>query len=812
MNVVFMKKMKYLIVFFTMILLIVVQVAAQQLPAGINIDQLSDAQLMQYLGMANGAGLSEADLMVKAREKGLNDAQILQLKERLQGLNGNTAGAKQVADSAEYRKGVSIKSPQNQIQIINGLPVFGSELFAKDNLIFEPNLQIPTPKNYQLGVGDQLNIDLFGFSDVNFKLKVSPDGMIRIPNLGPVKVAGLNFDAAQEKIKVQLSKIYPQLSTGLTAIQMTLGNIRSIRVTLIGETQKPGTYTLSSLATIANALYVSGGPNTIGSYRNIELVRNGKTIAVFDLYRFLLKGDLSANLRLEDDDIIKVNAYQNRVILNGAVKRKAIYETKTEDDLNFLMQISGGFADQAFRDFIRVVRINQSQKEAIIVKKEDFGSFRFHTGDSLYVDSVYNRFSNQVVVIGAIYHPGTYSVSEFPGLKILLETAVLREEAYLKRGTIKRRGENYMQEMIDFNVKDVLNGTKIIPLQKEDSVHIFSVWELKSRDSVNLNGEVHKPGFFTFIPGMQLQDLILMAGGFKESASGKRIEISRRMKDSSVEDESTKYALVKVIELDKDLSSTKDAPQFLLEPFDIIAVRKNPVYKEQIKVRIEGEVLYPGEYTVESKTETVSDLIIRAGGLRTNAYPEGAVLLRNTFSDSIESRFAQTKMQSIQNQFTSDSLSKNLINSINQNRKIVGIRLNEAMENPHKRGDINLLEGDVLSVPEIPKTVQSFGAVYVPKKVLYTPGLSLKDVVEESGGYLNTASHRRTYVMYPNGEIRTIKHFLFFKSYPKIKPGSEVYVPLHIRKYTIAEVASVGAASASIAALFISMIYLIKSL
>ena len=331
-------------------------------------------------------------------------------------------------------------------------------------------------------------------------------------------------------------------------------------------------------------------------------------------------------------------------------------------------------------------------------------------------------------------------------------------------------------------------------------------------ESVTVNGEVHKPGLYTFIKGMQLQDIILMAGGFNEAASGKRVEISRRMKDSSKEEEADKYAVIKTIELNRDLADTKEAPQFELQPFDIVSVRKNPVYKEQIKVRIEGEVLYPGEYTVESKRETVSDLIVRAGGLRTNAYAEGAVLLRNTFSDAIEASFAQTKMQSIQNQFNNDSLSRNLVNSISQGRKIVGIRLNEAMENPHKRGDINLLEGDVLSVPEIPKTVQSFGAVYVPKKVLYRPGLTLKDVVEESGGFLNTASHRRTYVMYPNGEIRTIRHFLFFKSCPAIKPGAEVYVPLYLRKYSISEIASVGAASASVAALFISMIYLIKSL
>ena len=781
----------------------------------VNIDQLTDVQLQQYINQANLSDLSETELEAKAAEKGLSPEQIQKLKLRVQGLNaaGNaaTAGKSGASDSPLFRSADAVKKPGENNDNAE-LKIFGSELFSKENITFEPNLQIATPKNYMLGTGDLLNIDLFGFSDANFNLKVSPDGNIRIPNSGPLKVAGLPFEEAQLKIKSQLAKIYPQIKEGKTAVQVTLGKIRSIRVTLIGEIAKPGTYTLPSLATIANALYQSGGPNSIGSYRNVALYRGAKLITTFDLYDFLLKGDLSKNLRLEDEDIIKVYPYETRVALSGAVKRKAIYEMKAGDNMNSLLQVSGGFADMAFRDFIRVVRITKSQKEAMIVNAADYGSFTFHSGDSCYVDPVYNRFSNSVVVSGALYHPGTYSVTEFKDLKGLLETAGIREEAYRKRGVIRRRDENYTTTIQDFNVTEILKGTSSIALQREDSIRIYSNYELRVMESVTVNGEVHKPGLYTFIKGMQLQDIILMAGGFNEAASGKRVEISRRMKDSSKEEEADKYAVIKTIELNRDLADTKEAPQFELQPFDIVSVRKNPVYKEQIKVRIEGEVLYPGEYTVESKRETVSDLIVRAGGLRSNAYAEGAVLLRNTFSDAIEASFAQTKMQSIQNQFNNDSLSRNLVNSISQGRKIVGIRLNEAMENPHKRGDINLLEGDVLSVPEIPKTVQSFGAVYVPKKVLYRPGLTLKDVVEESGGFLNTASHRRTYVMYPNGEIRTIRHFLFFKSCPAIKPGAEVYVPLYLRKYSISEIASVGAASASVAALFISMIYLIKSL
>ena len=800
--------------FFLVLSIAVMKVSAQQIPgnvSSINIDQLSDQQLQQYLNQFNLSGLSEAELESKAKEKGLSDDQIQKLRLRIQSLNGGAS--KSSSDtSADYRRGVASKSPNNSVLMINGLPVFGSSLFAKENLIFEPNLQIPTPVNYQIGTGDQLNIDLFGYSDANFKLKVSPDGNIRIPNLGPVKVAGLNFETAQQKIKSQLSKIYPQIGSGQTSVQVSLGNIRSIRVTLIGEIKKPGTYTLPSLATIANALYVSGGPDTIGSYRNIQLVRNGKTISVFDLYDFLLKGDLSKNLRLEDDDIIRVNPYETRVAITGAIKRKAIYEAKKTESLQDILLIAGGFADNAYREFIRVVRYGKNSKEAITVKAEQLGSFRLQSGDSCFIDSISMRFTNKLVITGAVTHPGVYSVQEFASLKPLLQTAVLREDAYLQRAMIKRKNADYIPKTVDVNLADILSGATDIKLQREDSIRIFSLLELRAKDSVTINGEVNKPGSYSFADSMQLQDLILLAGGFNDGASKAVIEVSRRIKDSTdKEGETPQYAIVTTVSLNKILDKTAGLPVVYLHAYDIVSVRKDPSYKDQITVELQGEVLYPGKYTLQNNKETISALVKRAGGLRTTAYPEGGMLLRNTFSDTVEANLSEDRILNIRNQSRgADSLSNQLINSISRAKKIVSFNLEKALAEPNSVNDILLETGDVLRIPKYPETVQSFGSIYVPKKVLYEKGLSFKKVVDESGGFLSQASRKRSYVIYPNGEVKSTKHFLFFRFYPSIKPGSEVYVPLKDKKtaFSLADLVGITAVISGIATTFL----LIKSL
>lgn len=806
-----MKKIINTLFCFVVLLLIAIHSYGQSLPTNINVDQISDAQLMQYLGLANSSGLSSAELETKAREKGLSEEQIQKLKQRIIVANAggtNAAGKNNIADSNDLRtKVVSRNAKPATIYTANALAVFGSELFSTDNLTFEPNLQIPTPKNYVIGTGDKINIDLFGYSDAAFKLQVNPEGIIRIPNLGPIKINGLNFDDATQKIKSKLVAIYPQIASGKTSVQITLGQIRTIRVTMIGEIAKPGTYSLPSLASLVNALYVAGGPNAIGSYRDIELIRNGKVMANFDLYDFLLKGDLSKSLRLEDDDIIKVNPYLNRVIFTGAIKRPAIYEVRNTDNMKDLLSVSGGFSDRAFKDFIRVVRVTHSQKEAITVPAAAFGSFTFRSGDSCYVDAIFNRYTNRIIIDGAVYHPGVYSLSNFSSLKNLLQTANLREDAYLQRGIISRRNDQYVPIIQDFNVADIVNGKSDIILQREDSIKIFSVFDIKPKDSISIIGEVNKPGDYTYTDSLQLQDIILMAGGFKEGASNTRIDIARRIKDSTSELEKQQYAIITTIELHKNLSENIRAAHFTLEPFDIITIRKNPSYQEQITVTVEGEVMYPGQYTLEHKKETLSALIARAGGLKSTAYPKGAVLLRNDLlNDGSRKVNNISKLNLLAISDSSSQLNKDsLLNSLNANAGGVGIRLQEALAQPGSAYDIYLQNGDELSVPTTLQTIKTTGSVYIPKQVVYIKDKSFKYYIGESGGFSPRALKSRSFVVYANGQIKRTHHFLMIRSYPSIEPGAEIFVPVKKVRVTstLAEVGAIGTVLSGLATTYL---------
>lgn len=777
----------------------------------INIDNLSDQQLQQYINQANLSGLSEADLETQAKAKGLSAEQIQKLKARISALTSASKGTNN--DITESRtvntaKKLSSETTANP----NEIKIYGADIFSKDNLTFEPNMQIPTPRNYLIGVGDQLNIDLFGYSDVNYKLKVSPEGTIRIPNSGPVKVAGLSFDDAELKIKAQLTRIYPQIASGKTSVQMSVGQMRSIKVTLIGEIVKPGSYTLPSLATIANALYVSGGPNNIGSYRDIELVRNGKTIAHFDLYDFLLKGDLKNNHRLEDDDIIKVNPYTERVTISGAIKRKAIYEINVNENISDLIKLAGGFTDDAFQDFIRVVRFGRNNKEILTVKAEQYNSFKLQTGDYCLVDLVANKFNNRVIIAGAVFHPGNYSLSDFSNLQSLLKAANLKEETYFKRGLIVRRGDNYVPKQLDFNVGDIVNGKSNITLQNEDSVHVFSIFDIKPKDSVTVNGEINNPGFYTYRDSMQLQDLILQAGGFKDGASGKKIEIARRVRDSVTEKDSNRYAIVKVIELNKQLDESIDAPKFILQPFDIISVRRNPSYQEQTTMKVEGQVLYPGDYSIEKRQERLSDIVQRAGGFKSDAYLPGALLIRGKMDNANEKAQELQRMNLLGSSDSTKNLnSDSLISKMNAYTSSIGINLQEAINHPGSKYDVFVEGGDQLIIPKEKLTVRTSGAVYMSKQIVFQGDTRFRKYIDQSGGFSGQAFRSRSFVIYANGSVARTHHFLFFRNYPKVDQGAEIFVPLKkVNTNRLAGMAATAGLLATISTALFTIIYVSK--
>lgn len=798
--------------------LVSAQLSAQATP--VNIENLTDQQLIILMSQYQLYGLSEVEMEMKAREKGLTADQITQLKKRMALLDPSilkdiNTPTKNTEDPYEPRVKTSTKNPSSKnSDTSKTLKVFGAAIFENENLSFEPNLNIATPQGYIVGVGDQIVVDVYGVSDLTKRLKVTPEGDIRFPNLGPVKISGLTIEDAKVKITRALTKIYPGIANGSVSVQISVGQIRSIRVTLIGEIKRPGNYDISALSTLMNALYASGGPNDIGSFRNIELVRNGKSIAIFDLYDFLLKSDLTKNLLLQDGDVIRINPYTTRVSLKGAVKKPAIFDVKENETAADIISYAGGFADMGYKEVIRVYRMGARNKVILSVKNNQLSSFKLVSGDTLLVDALANVFGNRITITGAVYYPGEYGMIGMRSLRDLILAAKPKEDAYMKRVLLRRLKPDFLPEFINFNMDEVLSGKKYFDLQREDSIHIYRISELREKYTININGEVNKPGTFEFADSMSVQDIVLMASGYKEGASLQRIEISRRLPNSSATKDSAVYSVIKEINLSTPNSADLN---FKLNPFDIISVRRSPVYKEQISVSVEGEVVYPGRYTLVGNAERVSDLVKRAGGLKLNGFAGGAVLIRKTYRDISESDATlvnnKTNLINAQSGKASATLlssDTSVVNNLYKEQKPVGIQLDKILSSPGTPEDLFLLEGDVLKVPKELQTIQTFGAVNVPKQIVYHEGISFRDALIESGRYSMNASPKNSYIIYPNGQVRKTRNFLFIRSYPSIRPGAEIYIPAKRPKNKLSTGEVIGIFS-SLTALVSILIILVNS-
>ena len=781
-----MKRILITLSIFAFIFLLEVNATAQVNPN--NIENLTDQQIMQLVSQYDLAGLSETDFNQRAKEMGLGADQIQILQKRISlinindmaTMNGNTPTLK--TDIYTKRAKLPIKYPEKQKLTAAGeLAIFGADIFDNLQLSFQPNLQIATPANYLIGTNDELIIDVYGISDLTKKLLVNTEGNIRFPKYGPIKVAGLSIEQANVKIKKDLTKLYPGLANGTTSIKLSLGQMRSIQVTLLGEVITPGTYTVPSLSTIMNALYASGGPTAIGSFRQIELVRGGKVISNFDIYDFLLKGDLTKNILLQDQDVIKVAPYQKRVTVMGAVKKPAIFDVKPTENLQDIITYAGSYADNSMKDFVRIKRMGNSQMEMLTVFAKDNNNTKLVSGDVIVVDSLAKTFTNRVNISGAINYPGDYGLDQVNNLHDLLLAASVKQNAYLNRAYIKRKDAQLNPVFVNFNVSDALKTKPSIALNKEDSVVIFENNQLHETYTVKINGQVNQPGYFMYSKNMTVRDLILMASGYKDGATLDKIEIARRLRETNSGIDTSALATIKVIDLSKKNESNLD---YVLEPFDIVEVRQSSIYKEQISVRVEGEVMYPGTYILGANNEKLSDLIIRAGGFKKTAFVEGAVLYRNTYSNKsvVDKNMFESKLNIIQSETSVKSASSkqsdtSSVKSLLVDQKPVGLKLMEAVKNPSSIEDIRLEESDVLSIPKLLETVQSFGAVRVPKQLIYKPGMGVAQAIYMSGGFTETASKKGTYIVYANGDVKKTHKFLFIRFYPKLKRGAEIYVP-----------------------------------
>jgi protein involved in polysaccharide export with SLBB domain len=726
--------------------------------------------------------------------------------------NDAKAKSKEAEDDNRFDNNRSVRTmapmKNDTTTVRNPKKIFGLEIFNNGVLqLIDQDIQIATPLNYIIGPGDEIIINIYGYQEAKHTLRVSPEGDITVPYAGSIYVAGLTIEQATIKIKNKLaSSGYANIKTGLTKVNIGIGRIRSIKITILGEVNKPGTYTLPSLATVFNALYLSGGPNEIGSMRNIQVVRNGKIIDQLDMYDFLVNGNQSGNIMLRDQDVIRIPPYTARVSFEGEVKRTGLFEVKEGENLQQLLNYAGGFTDSAYTASIKAYKTTDTEKKIFDITKDQFASYYPSRSELYVVNKVIDRYANRVIIQGAVYLPGEYELS--PGLTVggLLKKAQgLKDEAYLNRGIITRVRNDLTEEVIAFSPALLLRGAvQDIPLQKDDQVTISSVLNFRDKQTVLINGEVRKPGEFTYRENMTLKDALLQAGGFTDAATPQRIEIARRIKREGFDTSDLRIAQVINVE---SLSSLDAGNDVKLSPWDVIVVRKNPSYKTQVNVRIEGEVAYPGNYVLQSKSERVSDLIKRAGGLSREAYPSG-VYLKRLNNNSVVSQLTTQKVNKIQQQLkdTSAKVEQEVLRPFDQ----MAINLTNVLNNPGGIDDIVLEEGDVLTVPQRRSEVRISGEVLFPTQVVYEDNMRLEDYLDRAGGVTDVANQKRIYVLYPNGNASRTTKFLFGKKYPVITPGAEIIVPKkpvsNRQRLSTAEVVGITTALAAVAGVLVQLL------
>ncbi len=771
----------------------------------IKIEELSDKQILQIKQRAEESGLTESQMKAALIARGFPANEINKLEKRLKSIDYDQS---EVEISGRSRQDTSqmLYDPEMSIAFELGPEsrIFGYDLFRNNNLTFEPSLNIPTPPDYQIGPGDQLIIDIWGASQQNYQLPLTPDGNIYVENLGPIHVTGLTIEQASDRIIRRLRSIYSGLNgpNRNTYAQVTLGNTRSINIYIIGEVNLPGTFTLSSFASVFNALYASGGPSTNGSFRNIELFRNNELIAVLDIYDFLMHGKQDNNIRLQDQDVIKVNPYTSRVDLSGEVKRPGLYELAEEEELFDVISFSGGFSDKAYQKMLTVYRKTDTERKIINVSKEDIKDFEMQDGDSIPVAPILKRFENRVSINGAIYRPGDYSLSEGLTLNELINRAEgLRDDAFLNRALIYRTRKDLTLEIIPVNLKTIINNETSFPLIKEDIVSVASIFDLQEEYYVQINGEINNEGIFPFMENTSLEDIIVMAGGLKESASLSKAEVARRIKSGDMETNLGKISMISYFKIDEELNISSEASSYKLEPFDQIFIRKSPGYEESQPLFVEGEVVYPGRYILGSKSDRISDLIVRAGGLTAEAYLEGAQLIRKV---EINQELREKTIENLMSE-SKDSLQ---INIEDNNEQAIGINLSKIVESPGSKFDLLLQENDRLIIPKELQTVRLSGALLFPITVRYDESYSFNKYISMSGGFTDNAKKKRTYVIYANGSVDKTNSFLFVKNYPKIEPGAEIVVPQKRPKEKIStgEVIGISSALTSMALIIVTLV------
>ena len=782
--------------------------------SSVKSEQLSDEQIQLLMQKAMNSGMSPEQIEALARAKGLPQAEIDRIKSRAEMFNAiksvsdstaNTSHRVIPLQNTKYAVTAGKRLPDKCIGPIPGSNrIFGFSLFTNKELTFNPGLNIATPENYQVGPGDIINIDIWGVSQKSYQEIVSPEGKIIIPKVGPVFISGLSIEKVTVKLKKYLSKIYSGLTKGNAYIEVSLGGIRSISVNMVGEVTLPGTYNLSSLASVFNAMYAAGGAADDGSLRNVKIIRNNKTVAMLDFYNFLLNGTLPGNMRLQDQDIVFVSPYTDRVEIKGQVKRSGmLFDMKPGETLKDLIHFAGGYTGKAYTGQIKIFRKTATEKKIIVVNASQQDTTRLKNGDLVVVDSVLNRFENRVQITGAVMRPGEFALGKAMTLRQLLHYADgLRQDAYQKRIVVYRLKKNLIRETVSLNLFQLLKSDSTFLLQREDSVHIPSVFDIREKSYLQIDGQVAKPGAYPYTENMRLGDLIILAGGMLESASMAHIDIARRVRDTISGKFTNKLSRTFKFMIGKDRGLADSARNFILSPFDHVFVRKSYSYSPQQLVSITGEVNFPGKYSIQNRNERVSDLIRQAGNPTPQAFLKGASLIRKRKTYLLHQKAIQTV------NVTNDAR-KNTIITSNSGFNVIGLNLEKILSHPGSAADLVLRAGDSLRILRKSQTVEVQGAVYRPNVIPFVEGMTLEQYVSNAGGFTKDAIKRNIYVIYANGSVKKTSCFLGIKSYPKIEPGSEIIVPLKPKKNTrmsAATAISLTTALASLTLLIVSIV------
>jgi protein involved in polysaccharide export with SLBB domain len=759
--------------------------------------------------------------------------------------------------------------------------IFGFSIFNNKIGVFEPNLKIATPINYIVGPEDELIVDINGYSEEHYNLIVSPDGYVKINRIGNVYVAGLTIDQAKNKIISKLSQIFIGLKQGSSnsgpttlSASVTLGNIRTIGVSIQGEVMFPGTYSVPSLARIMNVLYLAGGPTENGTFREIQLIRNKKLVGKLDLYDFLTTGIQRNDMILQDQDIVKVGVYKTRIEVKGKVKRPALFEVLPNENLDYVLSnFCGGFSEDAYKELVKITRYTNRDRKLIDLNSGIFNSFYPQAGDLIQVESIdKDRFDNKISVIGEVFRPGDFAVEGNESLlKIISRAGGLKEDAFLDRILVERINEDLSRTNLSVNLKEVyLDNSKDIKLKREDKISIFSILDLREKYTVTIHGEINivkktsnskdldkkksKAGIklttdeqprylqnntgqlqgsyddqlqdfqneeeeeekidvdteiandlksestsnslinrqvkltLPYVENMTVEDLILKAGGLRESAATGFVEIVRRKKNIGLDSpklinsqiaEIIKFGISKNLQLDGTASS------FKLMPFDEVFIRTSPNYELQQFVTMQGQIVFPGVYGLEKKDERLSELVSRAGGLNNQAYPQGAKLIRKNQLTESEKTRKKEQLSQIQNNFNGVSIRND--ESVTKSTELIGINLLAAINNPGGEEDLFLNEGDIIDIPREPQTVKVTGEVLYPNSVKFNEGKSFKDFISEAGGFTANSARKRAYVLYSNGSVKRARNVLFIRYFPKIERGAEIIVPRNVKNVNSAQ-------------------------